>query len=255
MRRLFAIGDIHGHHTELMNLYQQLDDAGMRPERDQLVFIGDFIDGGPDSKKVLDQLIAWQEAYPHWVFLRGNHGQMMLDALNDPGNWRTFDLWYNQGGESTAKSYLPEDLTPYERATATPWKFIDSKHVEWIQQLPYIYEHPTFFFVHAGLNPNYPLNEQTIQDLLWIRGEFYNSRHDFGKPVVFGHTTFNEPLVQRVLVSPEAVKPISCIGIDTMFLNSGKLTAVELDPTNPHIYPRFFFSHSVASESKQLQRR
>jgi hypothetical protein len=99
MSRLVALGDIHAHHTELMALYQQLLDDGFNPEVDTLIGLVDAIDGGPDTKKVINQLMAWQQAYPHWVFLKGNHCQMMLNAL-DAGsdNSGVWDLWWNQGG-------------------------------------------------------------------------------------------------------------------------------------------------------------
>jgi serine/threonine protein phosphatase 1 len=239
--RLVAIGDIHGHHTELMALYQQLLDDGFDPQEDTIIGLGDATDGGPDTKKVLDQLISWQEAYPHWIFLKENHEDLMLDALvwnsRKYGSW---DLWYGQGGKRTALSYLPEEATDYERAIMQPTDYIDPKHIEWIQSLPLKYEHPRYYFVHAGFRPAVLIDQQSEQDMLWIREGFYNQRYNFGKPVIFGHTPVPEPMIIRDYRQGHRDE-IAAIGIDTMVGDYGKLTAVELDTDNPQSEPRFYF--------------
>ena len=93
--RLFAIGDIHGHCAELIGLMSQLLKDGMVPERDTVVFLGDYVDGGPDTREVIESLSLWSRKYPQWVFIRGNHDQMMIDALDHPEDAGTFYHWYH----------------------------------------------------------------------------------------------------------------------------------------------------------------
>jgi serine/threonine protein phosphatase 1 len=237
MRKLFAVGDIHGHHAELMQLMETLRaDAGLEPDSDTVVFLGDYVDGGPDTRSVIVQLVAWQREHPHWRFLKGNHEDLMLDAL--VYNFRTygdFYLWWNQGGRETTRSYLPDNATDYERAIMQPREYIPPDHLDWLNSLPLTYEQDGYRFVHAGFRPRIGLAGQRERDMLWIREEFIESGWDFdGFRVVFGHTPFHEPLVLP-----------NKIGIDTVFHHFGKLTAVELDPTDPGGEPRFHFSKPI----------
>ena len=246
MPKLVGLGDTHGHHTELMALFQKLLDSGFDPEHDTLVGLGDYCDGGPDSKAVIDQLMAWERQYPHWVFLKGNHCQMMLDALAMRHNPSIWNHWWGQGGKATAMSYLPKDASDYERALMQPENYIDPKHLDWLRRRPLMFDHPSFYFVHAGFRPRIPIEQQSAEDMTWIREDFFNLRFDFGKPVIFGHTPMPEPRVFRALVSPEPVKPIVAVGIDTMIGDYGKLTAVELDPDQPQAEPIFHQVDAVA---------
>jgi serine/threonine protein phosphatase 1 len=219
-QRLFAIGDIHGHHAELRGLLNQLEAAGMRPERDKIVFLGDYVDGGPDACQVISLLMDLARANPHWVFLLGNHEQMWLDAYDDEGKpTEEFDLWFYQGGARTRESYRRE------QDGDARWQ----EHRAWVASLPLYHETDRFIFVHAGLRPPLPPEVNSPFDLLWIREEFIYSSHDWGKIVVFGHTPVREPLVE-----------FNKIGIDTMPRDSGKLTAVELTEEEP----RFYFQQS-----------
>lgn len=230
-RRLFAIGDIHGHAAELLDLMADLEAAGMAPERDTVVFLGDYVDSGPDTKSVLEHLIAWQRRWPHWVFLKGNHEDMMLDAMiYHSRKYGFFGHWWGQGGRETAYSYLPEDASEYEKAIMQPAEFIPTEHLAWLHGLPLTYEQDGYFFVHAGLLPGLPLAAQHETDLLWIRDRFIASEADFeGRRIVFGHTPFAEPLVMP-----------NKIGIDTLYHDHGELTAAELATRDTTADPRFF---------------
>jgi len=246
MGKLFAIGDIHGHFIELTELMDTLvTEAGLVPDADTVVFLGDYVDGGPATRQVVDQLIAWHERYPHWVFLKGNHEDLMLDALVYNGRtYGDFYLWWNQGGRATANSYLPADASAYERAIMQPEEFISTQHLEWLNTRPLWHDQDGHLFVHAGFRPPYHLDAQREEDMLWIREGFFERGFNFGKPVVFGHTPFDEPQVffdER----PGHEGEIVAIGIDTMFHDFGKLTAVRLDPANPHAAPTFFLSDSL----------
>ncbi|MGI8482696.1 MAG: metallophosphoesterase family protein [Thermomicrobiales bacterium] len=237
MSRLFAIGDIHGHHAELTALMKQLiEKVGLRPQRDTVVFLGDYVDGGPAVKQVLDTLIEWQAHYPHWQFLKGNHEDMMLDALvYNSARYGFYGHWWGQGGKETANSYLPQNASDYERAIMQPAEFILTSHLDWLNHLPLRYEQDGYVFVHAGFAPRISLDGQRERDMLWIRDAFINSDWDFdGQRVVFGHTPFETPLVMP-----------NKIGIDTMFHDAGSLTAVELNTEDAQGAPSFFSSGLV----------
>ncbi|MGB3307182.1 MAG: metallophosphoesterase family protein [Thermomicrobiales bacterium] len=236
MSRYFAWGDLHGHHRELMALYGQLIDHGLDPGRDTLVFLGDYVDSGPATRQVLTQLITWQRAFPHWVFLLGNHEEMLLQARHAwaAGDPRTFDRWWYQGGEATWRSYLPPGQ-PEPAVNVNPFDAIDPDHLAWIERRPRLYETDGFIFVHAGLRP--PLGPEACDpdDLIWIRDEFIYSRHDWGKRVIFGHTPMREPLVMP-----------NKIGLDTLPRNTGFLTVALLDDATPDARPTFFAQPAFA---------
>lgn len=210
-KRIFAIGDLHGHYTELMSLHSQLiNEAKLNPKEDVVVFLGDYVDGGPDTKKVVEQLIQWNIEYPHWHFLYGNHEDLMLDALLYGGKkYHDFDLWFRQGGRQTRDSYTKEG-TQVGQA-------IDKDHVIWLATRPRYLETDDYIFVHAGLIPGKQPEEMEERDLLWIRDEFIDSDYDWGKKVIYGHTPTTDPNIQP-----------NKIGIDTMPRDLGYLTAIEL---------------------------
>ncbi len=196
--RLLAIGDIHGCRRPLQALLDQVKPT----VDDTLVFLGDYIDRGPDSAGVITDLLELRARLPHCVFLRGNHEQMLLDLLAG-ADGTTFLL--NGGGRTIAS---------YEARGAWP---PPDEHVGFIEQLPLWYETEAFIFTHAGLRPERSLAEQIADDLLWIRAEFLNSSHDWGKPVVFGHTPLPVPLLTATR-----------IGLDTGCVYGGKLTCCDL---------------------------
>ncbi len=230
--RTFAIGDIHGSSLELKRLYEKLlSEAQLDPEKDKLVFVGDYVDGGFDVKGVLTQLIEWDKKYPHWVFLLGNHEDMMLDALiGNQKRYKDFYLWWNQGGRATTNSYkrdLGEELTDYDRALMNPREIISSEHIEWLMHRPIYHEDEHYFFIHAGVPHAIKLEhftkkidegDESYREIgLWIRDEFINSKHKWEKKIIFGHT----PQQPALLMDNK-------IGIDTMTRMGGYLTAVEL---------------------------
>lgn len=242
MKRYFAFGDLHGHYRELMSLYDRLLDDGLRSDEDTLVFLGDHIDSGPDSRDVVAQLMEWQHRYPHWVFLQGNHEVMMLNARQAwvEGDAEGFYRWWTQGGEATWGSYLrPGEPEPLNERS--PFADIDAEHVAWLARLPLSFETEHFIFVHAGLRPPRALAENNPQDLVWIRDKFIRSHHDWGKRVIYGHTPVNEPLVMA-----------NKIGLDTLPRNVGKLTVVELNDDDPRAEPRFRFQPVFNETTRDL---
>lgn len=202
MERIFVIGDIHGCYERLKTLLKKLHIKN----NDILIFLGDYIDRGTDSKKVVEEVINLKSQY-HIITLLGNHEKMLLDILQKS---LPIEMWLFNGGKTTLLSYgikkynISSDLFPPE-------------HIEFFKSLLPYYEMGNYIFVHAGLKPNIPLGKQSIDDLVWIRDEFIYSDCDFGKVVVFGHTPLAEPLFLK-----------NKIGIDTGAVYGGKLTCLVL---------------------------
>lgn len=217
-----AISDIHGHRDELQALMGHLKHEVDFNEA-HFVFLGDYVDGGKDVRNVIEDCMAYEKLYPHWTFLYGNHEDMMLDALRHKSvKYHDYYQWYGQGGKETARSYYPEGLTPYEMALIKPSDYIPTDHLDWIESRPSVLETEEFIFVHAGLLPNHTVEQTPLEDRLWIRSKFYNSRYDWGKRVIFGHTFMEQPFVR-----------FNMIGIDTMARSGGSLCAAILDSEHP----------------------
>ncbi len=202
MDKIFAIGDIHGCFDKLYTLMNKID---IDFKKDTLVFLGDYIDRGSDSFKVIEYLINLKKKYENIVFLKGNHEELLENYLKGV---ERFNFLYN-GGQQTLESYM--------KANQKPSDAIPEKHLEFFDSLEYYYETEKYIFVHAGLKAPKPLAQQKESDLLWIRREFINSKYDFGKQVVFGHTVFETPLLLP-----------NKIGIDTGAAYGRKLTCVKL---------------------------
>ena len=196
--RLLAIGDIHGCLIQLQRLLEEV-----RPTADdQVVFLGDYIDRGPDSAKVIQELITFQEKFPQTVYLRGNHEQMFLDFLKGEDS----TMFLMNGGDATLASYRACKLWP-----------LPGKHLDFLKWLKYWHETEQFIFVHAGLRPGVPPAEQQPDDLLWIRGDFLDSDYDWGKIIVYGHTPCQEPLIT-----------LTRVGLDTGCVYGRVLTCCDL---------------------------
>ncbi|MCZ7626906.1 MAG: serine/threonine protein phosphatase [Candidatus Methylomirabilota bacterium] len=190
---IYVIGDIHGCLHPLRRLIAQL-----RPgDDDDVVFLGDYVDRGPNSRGVIDYLLTLRGRY---TFLMGNHERMFLDFLQ--GKERALFL-YN-GGTATLDSY-------------GGLRGIPATHLAFLERLRPYHENQEYFFVHAGIRPEVPLHEQDERDLLWIRDDFYAYSGRFPKTVVFGHTPMREVLMEE-----------DRIGIDTACVYGNKLTCLIL---------------------------
>lgn len=225
MPRTIAIGDIHGDAHRLAQLLQQVKDHAQ--EGDTLVFIGDYIDRGSDSREVVEMVLAtraeWQGPV---VCLRGNHEDMLLASLDEPAS-REYDegLWEYNGGDETKLSY-----TSYYD---DPWPgCLPESHLTFFRDLQLWHEDEHGIYVHAGLLPGLRPEEVDAETMVWIRDEFILSEHDWGKPVVFGHTPQFEadPEIQSI-ADIEQWRPLDWpekIGIDTGVCYGGQLSAVIL---------------------------
>ena len=222
---IYAIGDVHGRddllsqlHNDIRTHHQQL-----HSDRDaEMVYVGDYIDRGPDSAAVMDRAMAGFDGFETTCLL-GNHEAMMLDCL-DTDNRLVWDNWLYNGGEETLLSLGVSPRTdggdPDELADA-----LGPDRLTWLKSLALYYEAGPYLFVHAGIAPNVPLELQRPKDLLWIRSRFLDSNVDHGCIVVHGHTPFDEPVVKH-----------NRIGIDTGAAFDGILTAVVLDGDSPPVF-------------------
>jgi len=221
--RIYAIGDLHGRKDLLDRMLRLVaDDARLcGAARKLLVFLGDYVDRGPDSRAVVETVSAgpppgsdW--AGFRWVALAGNHEAMMQGFLEDP---ESVAVWLSgsNGGIATLQSYIGELPQPsgLRALQAALIKAVPPAHRRFLSSLTLSHEEGGYFFVHAGVRPGVPLAHQQRQDMLWIRGEFLGSAEDYGKLVVHGHT---------ITTLPEE-RP-NRIGIDTGAFFTGRLTAL-----------------------------
>ncbi len=197
-KRLLAIGDIHG----CLDLFDRLLDQVAPGPDDRLILLGDLIDRGPDSFGVIERVLALRPVLPQLTVLRGNHEQMLLDYLTG----RDTLMFLANGGGAT--------LSSYRRAG---FDTIPDEHRDFFAGLPSLHREDGFIFVHAGLRPGIPVDQQQEDDLLWIRGPFLHSDWDFGATVVFGHT-------------PQAgiLRRPGRIGLDTGAVYGGSLSCLDL---------------------------
>jgi serine/threonine protein phosphatase 1 len=225
--RLYAIGDIHGR-SDLLNKMLELiekDRHGYEGEA-TAIFLGDYVDRGPDSKGVAELLIQGLPKDITPIFLKGNHEDLLLKFLDDPGSGLN---WLHNGGDRALLSYgltLEEIGRAYweeDGLTKSGARFkavIPASHENFYRSLRLFYRAGGYYFVHAGVRPGIHLDFQDEEDMIWIRKEFLTHKGQFGAVIVHGHTPVRAPedLDNR-------------IGIDTLAFQSGKLTAVALQGT------------------------
>ncbi|MFQ1699362.1 metallophosphoesterase [Loktanella agnita] len=220
MTPIYAIGDIHGQKAQLDQALDLIAADGGTDAR--IVFLGDYTDRGPDSRGVIDTLIAGREAGRNWVFVRGNHDRLFTryvrQGLGHDDNIRSGLHWLNPrlGGTETLRSYgvvgqpqfarhkpgeieillrfegvdgvmEPDDLHRAARDA------VPATHLDFLDGLPLTHVTDDLIFVHAGLRPGVPLADQTEDDLIWIRDGFLETGHDFKRLVVHGHTALEHP--------------------------------------------------------------
>lgn len=201
--RIFVVGDIHGCLGMLKRLIAKI---GWRPDRDRLIFLGDYIDRGENSRGVIDYILEISNSSGRVECLMGNHEAVFLDFLSG----RQHQNFFVNGGASTLNSYRFGSI-PH----ADP--MIPHDHVSFLNSLQLWIELKDYYVVHAGLRPGLAIQEQAAEDLVWIREPFIHSDHDFGKKVIFGHTPFSRPLIMK-----------NKIGLDTGAVFGNMLTCLEL---------------------------
>jgi len=218
-RRLYAVGDIHGR-ADLLDLVigairTDAADAARRGLRPTAVFLGDYIDRGPDSRHVLDRLIELEPGAVDWHFLEGNHEAAMAGFIDAP---HLNEIWLAYGGGATLQSYGVSSELGLEQASEALRRALPAAHRAFLDRLPLSASFGDYFFVHAGIRPGIDLSAQSEQDLLFIREPFLSSPLLHPKRVVHGHTISSQPEILPAR-----------IGIDTGAYASGRLTCLVVE--------------------------
>ncbi len=213
--RKFAIGDIHGCLDKLEDLLGKIDP---RPD-DRLIFLGDYIDRGENTKGVIDALIN-RSSHCKCIFLRGNHEDMLIEYMAFGSNRGMFRA---NGGDMTVLSYTGKKTSTGKVLAG----MLPLDHRDFMTKLKWMHEDDNYIYVHAGIRAGIPLKMQDAMDLIWIRGEFHETPTGLDKKIIFGHCPFTKPFIRD-----------DKIGIDTGAVYGRYLTAIEL-PSE-----RFIFSFS-----------
>ena len=211
-QRIFAIGDTHACPTELEALLNFLQKEESLSQDDNIIFVGDYINKGSEAKTSINLVLDFQKHFTQTIFLKGNHEDMLLGYLGFPSSYG--DIFLRNGGQKTLDSYgIKPQLGVEETKSLFP-----KEHLEFFRSLKHIAISEDYIFVHAGLLPSLALTAQRDTDIYWIRSDFIQHTHKFGKTVIFGHTPFNEIWLDL---------PFK-IGIDTGLVYKNMLSCVEL---------------------------
>jgi serine/threonine protein phosphatase 1 len=218
--RIYAVGDVHGRADLLANLHKRIvkDAEKVSESRRVIVYLGDYVDRGPDSAGVIDHLIDSRLPDFEQVFLMGNHEEFFLQFLDDP---TVGAHWVSNGGDATLSSYGVETGDGNEADMTALCEQLrqnmPKKHLAFLEELAVTHREGDYLFVHAGIRPGVPLERQSDEDLLWIREPFLDAADAREFIVVHGHTPVKAPEVHD-----------NRIAVDTGAVWSGRLTAVVL---------------------------
>jgi len=230
----YGVGDIHGMRRLLDDLIGRIEaDAG--DDQAVVVFLGDLVNRGPSSRQVIERLMDGpRRRGDRWITLRGNHDQLVLDAV--AGKSQTaFRRWMEKGGLETLASY---GVSRKEASLSRARRAIPSEHLEFLDGLPFSFRAGEHFFVHAGIDPRRPLDRQSEAAMMTIREPFLRGSHLLPFTVVHGHV----PSPGGPVVAPRR------IGVDTGAYSSGVLTAVAL---REGCKPRFLKSTRERARAKR----
>jgi serine/threonine protein phosphatase 1 len=189
-----------------------MDRVTWQPDKERLIFLGDYIDRGDDSKGVVDYILSLRNCSSRVDCLIGNHESIFIDYLKGKDR-RLFLL---NGGVTTLQSYQT-------RREEGDHELVPEAHMTFYSTLKTYIELRDYYVVHAGFKPGVLMEDQTLEDMMWIRDTFIYSHYNFGKPVIFGHTPFYEPLVME-----------NKIGLDTGAVYGNRLTCLELPERRFH---------------------
>ncbi len=222
---LYVVGDIHGRVDLLGVLLRKIAKDAVRHEQGvarELIFLGDYVDRGPDSKGVIDLLVTTAAERDFWTVtsLKGNHEQALMQFLDEPELWPT---WSGFGARETLLSYgvtppaAGSDPEAWAQASRALKAAMPAEHRRFLEGLALSAVRGDYLCVHAGVRPGAPLDQQVEEDLLWIRDEFLRSERRLEKVIVHGHTPMEE-----AYVGPHR------IGLDTGAYATSVLTAIKL---------------------------
>lgn len=195
--RLYAIGDVHGQLEKLKDIHERIaEDQKEHGPGGVTLHLGDLVDRGPNSAGVIDYLMTGIADGQDWIALKGNHDRLMSFFLEDPlkkdrrlrpeYNWLSKPL----GGLATLASYGVDaaEEDPIQEIHEQFAKAVPEAHRDFLHRLPLMHQTDGFVFVHAGIRPGVPFDQQTEDDLVWIRKEFHEDHSDHGAVIVHGHT-------------------------------------------------------------------
>ena len=221
---IMVVGDVHGCAIQLERLFQRYESLGGDAK---FVTVGDYVDRGEASAKVLELLYLWsKELLDRGIFLHGNHEAMMLDALRDPV--KHGQRWLSYGGLQTVASF---GVAPPNTSDEQAWtafrdallgKLGDPLYT-WLQDLPMLWRTGNVAVSHAGGDPTAPISEQSQQALVWGHEEIENTPRQDDVWMVHGHVIVDQPLMRE-----------GRINVDTGAYGTGRLTAVILRPDGTH---------------------
>lgn len=214
----YAIGDVHGRDDLLEILHQRINTFHQTKYEGRaatIVHVGDYIDGGANSVGVIDRLMGGLAGF-ETICLKGNHEDLLLTCL-ETDNRQAWYTWLGNGGDETLASLgVSFRFGGYDPAQLN--EALGRKRISWLRSLPLYHCTDHYLFVHAGIVPETPIEEQEERHLIWIRSRFLDYEGDHGRRVVHGHTPTDLPVVRP-----------NRIGIDTGATSNGKLTAAVLD--------------------------
>ena len=234
--RLYAVGDIHGRDDLLEELLGKIeaDDRSRKPANQIILFLGDLIDRGPSSAEVVERLRSLNLPSARLVFLMGNHEEVLLRIID--GDARLIADWLRFGGAECLRSYGadPDRIRAMQpRAAAKAIRdAVPAEHVHFLRSFDDTFRAGDYLFVHAGIRPGVPFEDQLPSDLRWIRQPFLGDMVDHGFIVVHGHT-----------IRDQVEERSNRIGIDTGAYLSGVLTALCLEGSD-----RWVIAASMADE-------
>ena len=224
---IFAIGDIHGSLRELTSLHKKiLTHNKFDVKNDHIIYLGDYIDRGKNSKEVIDQIIKLKKKNIKIICLMGNHEEFMLDFLFNKIN--NIEQWVNFGLDQTLRSYdielvdfikngFEDDIIDNLRNTLLAK--MGEEHINFFKELEISSLSEKYLFVHAGIDPKKSLEDQTKKDFLWSRSKsFFDKDFKAQKIIVHGHTP-----EENIINNPHR------INIDTGCYFSGKLSSICLN--------------------------
>lgn len=221
---IYAVGDVHGCFSELLKAEQRIQEDFAKSGGEALiVYLGDYVDRGPDSASVIEHLIRDHGDGLARITLCGNHDDTFLKFIRDPETW-LYWLGPNFGGAATLESYgidIETALNP--RRSDSVRKAIPADHIRFLDGLPVFLQAGHYLFVHAGVSPAVPLERQSDEDLIWIREPFLTLGPGLPMIVVHGHTPCGEPEFAP-----------GRIGIDTGCCFNGRLTVLKIDASGAH---------------------
>jgi serine/threonine protein phosphatase 1 len=228
-RTIYAVGDIHGRLDLLEKIQRRIDEDKKKlgATRPAEIYLGDYIDRGPDSAGVISNLVA-RRRRTEAVFVRGNHEQILLNFIEGEHcleEWRAF------GGIPTLLSYqLDPDLlsraAPEDAVRAALTAKLPSDHQQFYAATARYCDAEPYLFVHAGIRPAVRLEDQSLMDLMTIRSDFLDFGGDFGRIVVHGHTPVAEPDMRH-----------NRINVDTGAFATHHLTCLKIDEHGARVLP------------------